>query len=119
MFNLNQGATKFNNETKRPVPPIPPAPSVKEEDEHYFKEDYKVVFKDKDKPSVVVRDVIKTEIQDRVVIFISTTERKLRPMINKHNVVYPPKNTEVFNLDSVLYYHSINCNLGFNDEGGE
>lgn len=119
MFNFNQGATKFNHQNKRPVPPTPAFPTIKDEDEYYFKEDYKIVFKDRDKPSLVARDVIKTEIRDGVVIFTSTADHKLRHMINKHNVVYPPKNTEVFNLDSILYYQSIDCALGFNDKDCE
>jgi len=96
---------KVNHQNKRPVPPTPPAPSVKEEDEYYFTEDYQVRLKSG--YSLHVKDVIKEEIKDGMLIFTRKQRDQLCPMINKHNVVYPPNPATAFSLDGVESYSTL------------
>lgn len=112
MFNLNQGATKFNHQNKRPVPPAPP---MLKKDKYYFKQDFEIRFIDHTK--VKVLDVVKTEIKDGAVIFICEDRIKLNPMHNKYNDVYPPANVAVFNLNRIESYESVSCDLGINKDG--
>lgn len=105
---------KINHQNKRPVPP---SPTIKDEDEYYFTEDYQVRLKSG--YSLQIKDVINKEIKDGMLIFTRKQRDQLCPMINKHNVVYPPKPTTAFNLDSVESYSTLKSDLCFNEVDGE
>lgn len=113
MFDFNRGRDKPVPSGKRPAPQVPPL----DEDEYYFTEDYQVRLKNG--YSLQVKDVIDEEIKDGMLIFTRKQRDQLCPMLNKHNVVYPPKPTTAFSLDSVESYSTLKSDLCFNEVDGE